>query len=71
MVDRKLADSMSTYWVNFVTTGDPNMKGLPRWESYDFEQEPFLEFAGAIRRGRHLFKNQLDFQERFQNRKTR
>jgi Carboxylesterase family len=68
VVDRKLADSMSTYWVNFVTTGDPNMKGLPRWELYDLGNEPYLEFAGAIRQGRHLFRDRLDFQERFRNR---
>jgi para-nitrobenzyl esterase len=30
-VDRKLADTMSSYWVNFATTGDPNGSGLPAW----------------------------------------
>jgi len=30
-VDRKLADMMSSYWVNFATKGDPNGAGLPRW----------------------------------------
>ena len=30
-VDRKIAETMSTYWANFVTTGDPNGKGLPHW----------------------------------------
>jgi para-nitrobenzyl esterase len=30
-VDRKLADTMSSYWVNFATTGDPNGKTLPKW----------------------------------------
>jgi para-nitrobenzyl esterase len=33
-VDTKLADSMSTYWVNFMTKGDPNGNGLPRWAEY-------------------------------------
>jgi carboxylesterase type B len=30
-VDRKIADLLSSYWVNFATTGDPNGKGLPAW----------------------------------------
>jgi para-nitrobenzyl esterase len=28
-VDTKLADTMSSYWVNFITKGDPNGNGLP------------------------------------------
>jgi para-nitrobenzyl esterase len=30
--DRRIADMMSSYWANFAATGDPNAKGLPRWE---------------------------------------
>jgi para-nitrobenzyl esterase len=29
--DTKLGDTMSSYWVNFITKGDPNGKGLPQW----------------------------------------
>jgi carboxylesterase type B len=30
-VDRTIAGTLSSYWVNFVTTGDPNGAGLPHW----------------------------------------
>ncbi|CAG8114288.1 unnamed protein product [Penicillium nalgiovense] len=29
--DYRIADRMSDYWVNFISTGNPNGKGLPRW----------------------------------------
>ena len=67
-VDYQLADVMSSYWVNFATTGDPNRKGLPKWTPYDREAEPYMEFADTARPGNHLLKAQLDFLEQFQKR---
>jgi carboxylesterase type B len=62
--DHQLADQMSSYWANFAATGNPNGPGLPEWQPYDSETEPYLEFGGPnIGSGRHLFKEQLDFQD--------
>jgi para-nitrobenzyl esterase len=33
-IDKKLAETMSSYWVNFAATGNPNGKGLPEWHVY-------------------------------------
>jgi para-nitrobenzyl esterase len=31
--DQKVADTMSSYWANFIKTGDPNGAGLAHWPS--------------------------------------
>ena len=64
--DHQLADQMSTYWANFVSTGDPNGPSLPKWTVYDAATEPYQEFASPIKSGAHLFKAELDFLEPFQ-----
>jgi len=33
--DKDVADRMSSYWVNFATTGDPNGKNMAKWTAYD------------------------------------
>jgi para-nitrobenzyl esterase len=32
--DRKLASEISSYWVNFARTGNPNGRGLPPWPAF-------------------------------------
>ncbi len=64
--DHRLADLMSSYWVNFARTGDPNGTGLPEWSPYDLENEPYMEFGDEVVSRHHLLKPSLDFLERFQ-----
>ncbi len=33
-LDRDVSDTISSYWVNFAASGNPNGKGLPEWPAY-------------------------------------
>ena len=68
-VDRRLADQMSSYWVNFAASGDPNGKGLSKWAPYDQSTESYQELGDTIQTKHHLLKAQLDFLESLQQRR--
>jgi para-nitrobenzyl esterase len=63
--DRKLSDIISSYWVNFATTGDPNGKGLPDWPVYRESSDIALELGNEIRSRPQLHKPELDFLESY------
>jgi carboxylesterase type B len=46
--DRKFAEQVSSYWVNFAATGDPNGKGLPAWPAYSRAAERAFELGPSI-----------------------
>ncbi len=64
--DRKLSDIMSSYWVDFATTLDPNSPSLPRWQPYDSDNEPYLRLGIPTEERHHLLKPQLDALEHAQ-----
>lgn len=45
--DLKLSYMISTYWVNFARTGDPNGPGLPEWPSFSEEDSKVMVFDTA------------------------
>ena len=51
--DYHLADTMSTYWANFIASGDPNGEGLPEWPECD-ERKGYLELGTPITAHRDL-----------------
>jgi para-nitrobenzyl esterase len=62
--DRKLSDAMSSYWVNFAATGNPNGKGLPKWPGYDAKADPSMEFGDQVAVRHEVNKAALDFFDR-------
>lgn len=46
--DRKLSEQMSSYWVNFAASGDPNGKGLPNWPAFDPKNEVTMELGEKV-----------------------
>jgi para-nitrobenzyl esterase len=43
--DRQVADAMSSHWVNFARSGDPNGKGLNKWPVYDGKNQSVMVFG--------------------------
>ncbi|HEY8733690.1 MAG TPA: carboxylesterase family protein, partial [Puia sp.] len=40
--DHEFATMMSSYWVNFVKTGNPNGNGLPAWDAYNMTDKKIM-----------------------------
>jgi para-nitrobenzyl esterase len=47
-VDQALSQRISSYWLNFVRSGDPNGGGLPRWPKFELRSPQILSIGDRI-----------------------
>jgi para-nitrobenzyl esterase len=60
-VDKVLADTMSSYWVNFAAHGDPNGKTVPKWPAYNVKTDLAMGLGDRIQPTEIPHKAALDF----------
>ena len=46
--DRHLAEELSDYWVNFISSGNPNGKGLPEWPAFNPKRVETMELGETM-----------------------
>jgi para-nitrobenzyl esterase len=64
--DYKLSEMMSSYWVNFAATGDPNGAQLPEWPAFNSTGNCVMEFGDQVKAIALPFQPQLEFIDRYQ-----
>ncbi len=61
--DRKLSETMMTYWTNFARTGDPNGGDLPKWPQYNEEGYPLIHLNSTVTAGPDVLRARYEFLE--------
>jgi para-nitrobenzyl esterase len=60
--DRALADTITSYWVNFAKSGTPNGDGLPPWPAYrPGGGGQVMQLGQAIAAGQELHRDRFEF----------
>lgn len=59
--DYELAAAMSSYWANFVKTGNPNSNSLPEWKAYNTNDKQVMVLGATQQSGPLKDAAQLDF----------
>lgn len=62
-LDRKLGDTVSSLWVNFARTSNPNGPGLPEWPAYDPASDALLAIGDHPAAEKAPDEAALEFQE--------
>jgi para-nitrobenzyl esterase len=60
-IDYELAGIMSSYWANFVKTGNPNGDHLPEWKAYNTKDRNIMIFGNTPHSASLTDYKQLDF----------
>ena len=61
--DWDLENTISSYWVNFAKTGNPNGAGLQEWKTYDKQSGNIMVLGDTVKLHTVMFKKELDFLE--------
>lgn len=61
--DYDLSEIMSSYWVNFAKTGDPNGLGLPEWPAFDKKSPEVIELGDEVKKVPLPYRKQLEFMD--------
>jgi para-nitrobenzyl esterase len=67
--DYDVQQLMSSYWVQFIKTGNPNGNGLPEWKLYNKAKGAILEIDTKTIIKPGLFKKEFDLLEKLENNK--
>jgi para-nitrobenzyl esterase len=60
-VDHDLAKTISTYWANFIRTGDPNGNGQPHWPAYNLAEMNVMLLGAEVKASAIPDRESLDF----------
>ncbi|MEE4451565.1 carboxylesterase family protein [Novosphingobium resinovorum] len=63
--DRRIADTMSSYWANIVKTGNPNGPGLPQWPAWSADAPQVMELGDRFGPMPLASPAKIDFWKRF------
>jgi para-nitrobenzyl esterase len=61
--DKIVENTMSSYWVNFAKTGNPNGENLPTWNTYNKQTGAILSIHEKTSLEMGLLKKEFDFLE--------
>ena len=67
-LDHELADTLSSYWVNFAANGNPNGKGLPVWPAFNPKENQRMVLGDKIEPGAALSPDQLALYQQYYER---